>query len=397
MQLLESLQTGRFGVTVRMPPGCSVRCDEYDFAELLDERTQTVWFFFFFPRLSLDLGPQHQADLRRSMEYYARPMFDGLYYERNPKDDVHRPRTADPTWSPMIDVEQVRLGGAYALRMVHRMAYEPCRELIMGHLLLPLQQGLFEARVLCADETTGLRESLLVAQKMRELETTDDQVVEAMTNARQADFDDRQYDAMFPGHVLTRTRAALRWFADEANLLVTEAPAPHTRGEVELLHLDCALVAPPRFVYEATTASPNAATFRRVSFCGTDGVETFVVTRWDKVAFDGAKNLLEAAELIARRLHQASGVQDVELTVESLSDTGKLLQALVVVEGRGRQGAQRNAMLFLRDQHRRTWSLNRFGAASIPRPALVSELCESARTFRVVRPPRWRDRWSWPF
>ncbi|MDC0741577.1 hypothetical protein [Polyangium mundeleinium] len=115
MHVIESLQTGRFGVTLQLPSHLKVCRDEEECAELVDEPKNVVWWFFFFPDLHLDLREEHRGDLRKSLEYYARSMFDDMFHKRDHADKERPPRTADPTWSPIIDVEPLNIGDAKAL------------------------------------------------------------------------------------------------------------------------------------------------------------------------------------------------------------------------------------------------------------------------------------------
>ena len=55
----------------------------------------------------------------------------------------------------------------YSPTVVHRMLYEPGREQIMGHVLVPVRTGLVEFRLLAGSRLTGVRESLLVARAIK--------------------------------------------------------------------------------------------------------------------------------------------------------------------------------------------------------------------------------------
>ncbi len=394
MHVIESLQTGRFGVELRLPSHLKVHRDEVECAELVDEPKSVVWFFYLFPDLHLDLREEHRADMGKSLEHYARSVFDYAFDRRDHVDKTRAPRTADPAWSPLVDVEHLSIGGANGLRTVHRMAYEPGCEMIMGHLLIPLRRGLFEARVLCVDQMTGYRESMLVDMRLRERSPSSEETLDQMmATFQQVDFDGTQHDNTFPEHSLSRARAALRWLCVESNLRVTELPSPLERGEVELSRLGCALVPPPRFAYEAPDRPSQDESFCRVSFCGTDGVERLNVKHWDDVTRDAAANLPGLAESITRSIIEASGVQDARVTVETLASLDQRPQVLVIVEGTGHVGSLRHAMIFLQDEHRRTWSLSRFGTAAVPRDELAAELVEAARSFRLVSPPKQMKPW----
>lgn len=386
MQMIESLQTGQFGVELRLPSHLHVRSDEEQRAELVDESNGVMWRFFFFPDLHLDLCEEHRADLRRSLEWYARSMFDDVFRQRDHMDGRSPPRTTDPSWSPLVDVEHLSIGGARALRTVHRMTYEPGSEIIMGHLLIPLRRGLFEARTVCGDQMTGYRESVLIDRRMGERPpSSKEDIQRLMAGLQQSDFDDPRHDDVFPQHSLSRTRAAIRWLCTESELHLTELPSPFEHGEVELSHLDCVLVPPPRFAYELPGGPSQEGSFCRVSFCGTDGVELLHVKRWDLSTRVSASNLPRVAESIARETHEVNGVKNIRVAGEVPLPLDQRPQALVVVEGTGHLGALRNAMIFFLDEDRRLWSLSRFGMAAVPRDAMVADLEGAVRSFRLVR------------
>jgi len=156
MKLLEALHTGASGIRVELPAGLAVAKDGEDGAELEDEANGVRWWFFLAPELRLELGAPDASELELAMRWYARAMFDDVF-RATAGDEAGEPRTADPDGTPMVDFERQRVGGAAALRTVHRMAYRPGSEIVMAHLLVPLERGLFEARAVAGDALTGYR------------------------------------------------------------------------------------------------------------------------------------------------------------------------------------------------------------------------------------------------
>ena len=156
--MLRELREGTLGVRFDVSSTWTVRRDEPRNAELFDEVERLTWLLSFGVGHHLDVGPfdddADNAGVRARLEAYARQMFNVVFAQLHHDDPAPQtgsaasPRTADPSWSPLIDVEHEAVGGVPALRTVHRMAYEPGREVVMGHLLVPLKDGLFEARVL---------------------------------------------------------------------------------------------------------------------------------------------------------------------------------------------------------------------------------------------------------
>jgi len=126
------------------------------------------------------------------------------------------------------------------------------------------------------DRQTGVRESVLSI-----IETTRDPGRFSEANPfggmRQSNYDDPRHDAQFPQHCLSRVRAALGALRETWKLEVRARSPEVTAGEHELSDLACAIVPPPRFVREPSMGpkmSPKGV-FRRVSFCTTDGIDSF--------------------------------------------------------------------------------------------------------------------------
>lgn len=137
--------------------------DVVDAAEFTRAADQSTWWLFHHSRMSMDISPTQFAGLQAHAEYYARAMFEDT--SRTLAEDPAKPlRTKDPSWSPLVDFERIDLDGGPAVRSVHRMVCRAGREMMMGHLLVPLEDGLFEARVLTVDMRTGYRESALMLQ-----------------------------------------------------------------------------------------------------------------------------------------------------------------------------------------------------------------------------------------
>ncbi len=387
MGLMAALREGSHGVRLSPPAGYRLDEDREDALKLTDLERGVGWFFYVFPGLHLDLDAEHRDGLRRALEWPARDMFDSLFRAQR-RDDEARPRTADPSWSPMIDVEHLLVDGSPALRTVHRMAYEAGREVVMGHLLVPLRKGLFEVRVICRDSFTGLRETALLDARMAESPPGTD----APGGLRQADYDDPMHDAAFPEHALSRTRAALHWLLSEADLRVLERSEAKGVGEVELTKLGCIVRAPPRFVHGS---SENEGSFHRVSFCGTDGVQHLLITRDDAPV--RPRILRDEAIARSRRIHEGDGVRDIVVGVEVLDASTARPLVLTIVEGTGHVGRLRNAMCWFLDEGDRPWSLCLTATAAVPANVLAAEVTDTARSLRFTTPPPPRRPWWRPW
>lgn len=388
MKLTKALRTGSFGVQLELPAGWTVVSETDEAVQLVDEERGAQWWWFWFPGTEMVIGKEVEADLSDAMKHYARAMFDFMFEKKaaesgNPAGGEHKPRTADAEWTPMVDFEHVTVDGAAALRTVHRMTYQPGSEIVMGHLLVPLKGGLFEARLVAGDGMTGMRESLLLA-KQGDLE-------KGIKTLRQADYDDPARDADFPDHALSRTRAALRWAMNDAGLRVLEPAAAAKGGEVELSKLECALVPPLRFVRSTELDDHNIAGFERISFCGTDGVERLLVQRVEELGKLAPAKLRDRAEVFTHELHEGSGMRSPKLAVEELSIGGRS-HVLIVVEGTGKAGAVRNSLCWFLDDRGRAWFLGITASDAVPREARVAELRAAAASWRSTAPakPWWK-------
>ena len=307
MGLIARLKLGKIGVWFRAPPGLEAQRDDDDFAMLVDREGGVAWHLCL-TEFQLDLAAQHAPVLARDIERHTRDLFLRFFHAAGPRSE--QPRTADPAWSPVVDVEQVVLGQAAALRVVHRLAYEPGRETLMGHLLVPLRHGLFEVRITAPTlRATGTRESALLDALLRASPGEDPRAV--MRRLSQRAIDDPRHDADFPEHPLSRVRAALRRAIDEPLVGVTEPPAPPSepRGE------GFAVTPPARYL--PLTGAGSALRCSRVSFSGTDGIQLLTVVRQPRGGFERA-DLMDLARKAAEQL--PADASRLEVEVRALPD-----------------------------------------------------------------------------
>lgn len=350
-----------FGARVTLPP--QVRPDPRMPGALFDPDTDVRWWVHVGePRLCLD--DHALADLREHAKHHARAMFMTSPEAR----ERHGARTDDPTWCPLIELERRE----DVLHLVHRMTYEPGREMVMGHRMLPTARGLVEVRVLAMDGVTGARESVLTLAAM-----TSDGAQRPLT---QAEMDAPEHDAKFPQHALSRVRAAL-----ETVSLTTLSPAPPLpRAEVELTSVGVALVPPPRFSYLGHF--DDGEWFGRTSFCVTDGVEHFgVARRRGRVSRDA---LARRGRDLVRELLLHSRATDVEAEVMSDDDDG----AFVFARAKGNAGPLGHAYAFFRDENGDWGYVAILGALAVPPERRVQDLRASLRTRRVLetKKPFWK-------
>jgi hypothetical protein len=202
-----------------------------------------------------------------------------------------------------------------------------------------------------------------------------------MRALKQADYDDPSHDATFANHSLSRVRASIRWLVAEAGLQVL-APAPRwPGGVVELPALDCAFVPPPRFVREPDGGEPHVASFQRVSFCTTDGIESLQISRVRELERIAPRELRSRSERFTRGWHEASGVRDLVITTAETTIDGRS-HVMVTAEGNGHIGALRNSFLWFIDDRRDAWFISLTASAAVPAAVRNAELDAVARSWR---------------
>jgi len=311
-------------------------------------------------------------------------MFEVAFAQQDNEDGA-QPRTAGG-WSPMVDFERIEIGGAAALRSTHRMIQRPGREVVLGHWLVPLASGLFEARVVTADTMTGVRETALLTLWSQQEETPLDELHASIDPRR---YDEPEYDAKFPEHCVSRARAGLEWMAQATTVRDGWTPAP--QAEVELPESACAVTPAPRFVL-AGQDGPRA-TFERVSFCGTDGVDQLVVEFEPKLRIPES-DIEGWAERTARHIHLDADVKNVQVATSSQTLADGRTDVLAIVEGEGHTGPLRNAMWWIRGSDGAGHCLSLVGSAAVPAATLAEELAAVAGSWRAMDPPKKKRRFK---
>jgi len=217
-------------------------------------------------RLELADGTRaaRHADIQRAARELFEQSFKPLPHPITGQPSL--PRTHDATWSPVVEIEELQLGGP-ALWVLLRTHYAPTNEVIEGRWLIPVVDGLVSITVLARAQTTGYRESALWLTR----ETQG--VTDPREHPGQAFFDDPAHDAAYPTHPLSRVRAARAWLEDPARgaLQVTLPAKPPPEGEHTLSEADCAVHVPPRYARVPAGTLPMApglVTFTRVALGG---------------------------------------------------------------------------------------------------------------------------------
>ncbi|WP_147443877.1 hypothetical protein [Corallococcus sicarius] len=215
-----------------------------------------------------------------------------------------------------MSIERTRPGPHEALSVVHRMAYEPGLEIVMGHLLIPLSSGLFEFRIIAANRgPTGVRETVLLGEAAAKADIkTDEALTQLMAGSKP---DDPRHDSRFPDHPLSVVRSMLRMLAEPGSIEVTQPALQHPASEVLLPDMGCAMTPPPRYL-RTPDSDGTFLRFSRVAFAGgaagSDGVQMLTLSCFkEDGAAEGPERLklltAEGEFLIQGRLRGATSSQ----------------------------------------------------------------------------------------
>jgi hypothetical protein len=287
-QFIRRLRAGHYGVRLRTPRSLRVLEKHPLGAHMADSDNHVGWHFGL-SRLVLDLRADYEADLRADVESSARFLFDEEYKcfmqeaesAGQPGDEFttalaksYGPRTADPDWSPVVELECLEIDSCPALKVIYRHAYRPGCESVVGHLLVPAEAGTLECTAVSRNDTTGMRESFLFATLEANRGAEDDQDADAKWPAiqlTQSEIDDPAHDDLVPFHCLSVVRSAMRWLLAPAGAaLEILAPAPSIPlGEIRLPQVGVVITPPPRYVPAAPglgkTLRADMALFARAS------------------------------------------------------------------------------------------------------------------------------------
>jgi hypothetical protein len=326
MGVREALDGGDLGVRLSLPGSVSTLQETPSAALLRDPERRVAWEIGHFP-FRLDLRASSEEELRRDLEAEAREAFRTSYEQIAAEVNTEGrppPRIRDGAWSPIIELERVEIGGARALRVIHRLTYEPTHELIVGRVLIPLASGVFEIAASHLARTTGYRESIRYATV-----SSGKQVEDPLAAARaltQKDFDDPTYDILFADHPLSLVRAALRWLEEkEGGALQVSSPMPEQEAfAVELAGAGCTITPPPRYLPLPVGAVPMSPTLSMLTRVGLSASHPRLLDVWrlpdEHIA---GPDRLEALLGLARRNAQewaGEGAADIEVKVSKLPE-----------------------------------------------------------------------------
>ena len=340
MSFLADLRIGTYGIQFIPPFSWRLEVDRDRFASFRDEAHRVDWHLEFYPLivdLSIECEEMLEEDLRRDTTAVFESFFrsrespecastvaacaestasPGVTVDRVPIHSLPR-TTSDPTWSPVVSVERVWIGGAPALLVIHRLTYAVRDELIIGRIIIPLEQGTVYVSALQQAETTGMRETALSIVGERSPQDGDSEV----SLISQAMIDDPALDEQFPDHPLSVIRRALQWVLTTPLKMTVRTPlVSQSQKSMILPRSGCSINPPPRFRFcpaMATTMNQSLTPFVRATVPQA-GSYTFDVWRVPSVSVKG-RQLVQQLRLIAEDSLRSWGpARDPTLEVECL-------------------------------------------------------------------------------
>jgi hypothetical protein len=384
VSFLEQLSSGDLGVRFILPEGFVLQ-EETGEHLMASSREQGALLWVFSSEDPLDLNPAHQAVLRQDLEHAARDIFIMTSSQIPREKPLERLRTDDASWSPLIEVTPLSLNGNAALSVLHRTLYEPGNESIMGHILIPVRDGMIELRTMNVSRQTGYRESLVSMIKMKENPIQPGEGVEAHMRRihSQRDFDDPALDAKFPEHPLSRARQLL--LSLQAKLTVTHPPTTSPSEFISEL-MQCAFVPPPRYLPRGD--SKARAQLVKMSIATTDGSSILTVLRIGPVS-----DLKDLVQKLSQRM-PPSGSSKIELTPRATTE--KSAEALLTFD-RGDGFLGQTAIRAFEDEEGETWLLTIGTSQTDPSEGLFQDLDALVRSFRRLAAPQkkpWYQFWK---
>ena len=265
MSLLADLHAGSHGLQFTPPSSWQLDADEDAFVSFRDATHRVDWYLEFSP-LIVDLSTRHDELLREDLRhdtitvfesYFAMaqtespipPVEQGADLDAVTRETVHNllslPRTKrDSNWSPVVSTERATISDVPVLVVIHRLTYSAGDELIIGRIVISLEQGTIYLSALRRADMTGVRESFLVITRQHTVEEGD----AGLSEISQAMIDDPTLDERFPDHPLSAIRRALHWaLTTPLDLRIRTPLSSEPETPMTLPRSGCSITPPPRF------------------------------------------------------------------------------------------------------------------------------------------------------
>jgi hypothetical protein len=390
---LDQIANGDLGVRVHFGAGVDSLEEASNAALLRDPERRVAWEIAFVP-YRLDLREATLDVLRDDVAIEARAAFDATWTQLGAESEgAERPpaRTSDPAWSPLILLESTTLADAPALRVIHRMSYQPTHEMVVGRVLIPVASGVLSISASSLTRATGYRETMRLQAALASRPGTSAE--EIARELGQAGYDDPTYDLLFPDHPLSLVRAALAWLVDAegGGLVVTDPLRLQPPGEVTLPAAGCAVTPAPRYVALPEGALPIAPTLAVLTRVGLAVTTPRLLDVWridDTVILGGDREgqLVKLARKNAAGW-AGEGATDVEARVSKLPAKDGRTHVVSEIRFTTENGPTHAVARWMADTDGTVFRVAASGGPWIPKEALRADAEQALNSLRRLDPP----------
>jgi len=362
-------------------------------ALLRDPERRVAWEIAFVP-YRLDLREASADVLRADVEAEARAAFEATWEQLGAEENAaERPpiRTSDPAWSPVVSMDRITLDDAPALRVIHRMSYQPAHEMVLGRVLLPVASGVLSISASSLTRSTGYRETMRLHAALASRPGAD--VAALGRELGQAGYDDPTYDLLFPDHPLTLVRAALAWLvdADGGGLAITDPLHLPPESEVELAAAGCALTPPSRYLAlppGTLPVSPTLAVLTRVGLAVTTP-RLLDVWRIEDTVILGADREGQLVRLARKNAADwgGEGATGIDARVTRLPSKDGRTHAKSEIRFTTENGPTQAVALWMVDTDGSVFRIAASGGPWIAKEALLADAEQALQSLRRLDPP----------
>ncbi len=393
MGFLDQIATGELGARVHFSDRHEQLEEAANAALLRDPERRVAWEIAFVP-YRLDLREATFDALRDDLEREARAAFEGTWTALGEGiDAATRPpmRTADPAWSPIVAIERTTLGDAPALRVIHRMSYQPEHEMVIGRLLLPLANGVLSLGASSLTRTTGYRETMRLQAALSSRPGA--RAPDVARELGQAGYDDATYDLLFPDHPLSLVRAALAWLQDEDGgaLAITDPLVLPTEQEIELAAPRCAVTPPPRYVALPDGTLPIAPTLAVLTRVGLAVTTPRLLDVWriEDTVILGKDREGQLAKLARENAADwaGEGVTGIEAKVTRVPSTDGRTHARSEIAFVTDNGPTHAVARWMVDTDGTVFRVSASGGPWVPKDLLLADAEQALQSLRRLDPP----------
>ncbi|MEP7127137.1 MAG: hypothetical protein ABJE95_39755 [Byssovorax sp.] len=395
MGFLDQIAAGELGARAHFGTGIEPLEEAENAALLRDPERRVAWEIAFVP-YRLDLREATLGALRADVEGEARAGFEATWEQLGAEIEIEgteRPaiRTSDPAWSPVVLLERITLENAAALRVIHRMSYQPAHEMIIGRILLPVARGVLSISASSLTRTTGYRETMRLHAALASRPGADIQAVGRELG--QAGYDDPTYDLLFPDHPLSLVRAALTWLidADGGALAITDPLHLPDEREVELPAAGCAVTPPPRYLALPQGALPIAPTLAVLTRVGLSVTTPRLLDVWriEDTVILGADREGQLLRLARKNAADwgGEGATGIDARVVKLPSREGRTLAKSEIRFTTANGPTQAVALWMVDTDGALFRIAASGGPWIPKEALLADAEEALSSLRRLDPP----------